>query len=98
MGNLGKIIVATSFEWLPKVQKSPNLVTLGVSTDHLLFSLLIAIMSPEKASLFEVVALLLFSRSKLGSLDESIALLCNLWRWSSNKVTIKFYFDFPVNE
>ena len=26
--DLGKIIVATSFEWLPKVQKSPNLVTL----------------------------------------------------------------------
>ena len=28
VGNLGKIIVATCFEWLPKVQKSPNLVTL----------------------------------------------------------------------
>ena len=28
VGNLGKIIVAASFEWLPKVQKSPNLVTL----------------------------------------------------------------------
>ena len=28
VGDLGKIIVATSFEWLPKVQKSPNLVTL----------------------------------------------------------------------
>ena len=28
VGNLGKIIVATGFEWLPKVQKSPNLVTL----------------------------------------------------------------------
>ena len=28
VGNLGKIIVATSFEWLPKVQKSPNLVAL----------------------------------------------------------------------
>ena len=26
--DLGKIIVAPSFEWLPKVQKSPNLVTL----------------------------------------------------------------------
>ena len=26
--DLGKIIVATSFEWLPKVQKSSNLVTL----------------------------------------------------------------------
>ena len=25
---LGKIIVATGFEWLPKVQKMPNLVTL----------------------------------------------------------------------
>ena len=30
VGNLGKIIVATGFEWLPKVQKSPNLVTLVV--------------------------------------------------------------------
>ena len=31
-GNLGKIIVATSFEWLPRVQKkSPNLVTLVTS-------------------------------------------------------------------
>ena len=29
VGNLGKIIVATGFEWLPKVQKSPNLVTLA---------------------------------------------------------------------
>ena len=28
VGELGKIIVDTSFEWLPKVQKSPNLVTL----------------------------------------------------------------------
>ena len=28
--NLGKIIVTTGFEWLPKVQKSPNLVTLVV--------------------------------------------------------------------
>ena len=27
IGNLGKIIVATGFKWLPKVQKSPNLVT-----------------------------------------------------------------------
>ena len=27
-GDLGKIIVATCFEWLPKVQKSPNQVTL----------------------------------------------------------------------
>ena len=26
--NLGKIIVATGFKWLPKVQKMPNLVTL----------------------------------------------------------------------
>ena len=25
--NVGKIIVAAGFEWLPKVQKSPNLVT-----------------------------------------------------------------------
>ena len=31
VGNLGKIIVATGFEWLPKVQKSPNLVTLEIS-------------------------------------------------------------------
>ena len=30
VGNLGKIIVATSFELLPKVQKSPILVTLVV--------------------------------------------------------------------
>ena len=28
VGDLGKIIVATGFEWLPKVQKSPNMVTL----------------------------------------------------------------------
>ena len=28
VGDLGKIIIATGFEWLPKVQKSPNLVTL----------------------------------------------------------------------
>ena len=28
VGDLGKIIVATGFEWLPKVQKLPNLVTL----------------------------------------------------------------------
>ena len=35
VGNLGKIIVATSFELLPKVKKLPNLVTLGVG---LLFS------------------------------------------------------------
>ena len=31
VGDLGKIIVATSFEWLPKVQKSPNLVTLFIA-------------------------------------------------------------------
>ena len=30
VGDLGKIIVAISFEWFPKVQKSPNLVTLIV--------------------------------------------------------------------
>ena len=30
VGNLGKIIVDNSFELLPKVKKSPNLVTLGV--------------------------------------------------------------------
>ena len=29
VGDYGKIIDATNFEWLPKVQKSPNLVTLG---------------------------------------------------------------------
>ena len=28
LGDLGKIIVATGFEWLAKVQKSPNLFTL----------------------------------------------------------------------
>ena len=28
VGDLGKIIVANSFEWLPKVKKSPNLATL----------------------------------------------------------------------
>ena len=28
VGDLVKIIVATGFEWLAKVQKSPNLVTL----------------------------------------------------------------------
>ena len=32
MGKLGKIILVTGFEWLPKVQKSPNLVTLLSST------------------------------------------------------------------
>ena len=31
MGNLCKIIVAASFEWLPKVQKIANLVTLIVA-------------------------------------------------------------------
>ena len=31
VGNLGKIIVVTGFEWLPKMQKMPNLVTLKVS-------------------------------------------------------------------
>ena len=35
MGNLGKIIVATSFEWLPKEQKSPNLDTLTVNEPSL---------------------------------------------------------------
>ena len=38
-GDLGKIIVATCFEWLPKVQKSPNLVTLlrgKVVSDHIM--------------------------------------------------------------
>ena len=30
--DLGQIIVATGFEWLPKVQKSPNLVTLVVTS------------------------------------------------------------------
>ena len=30
-GDLGKINVATCFEWLPKVKKSPNLVTLHPS-------------------------------------------------------------------
>ena len=34
VGNLGKIIVATCFEWLPKVKKSPNVVTLlGIEID-----------------------------------------------------------------
>ena len=28
VGDLGKIIIATGFEWLPKVQKLPSLVTL----------------------------------------------------------------------
>ena len=28
VGDLGKIIVATGFDWLPKCKKSPNLVTL----------------------------------------------------------------------
>ena len=31
VGNLGKIIVATGFERLPKCNKSPNLVTLSVT-------------------------------------------------------------------
>ena len=31
VGYLGKLIVAKGFEKLPKVQKSPNLVTLDVS-------------------------------------------------------------------
>ena len=30
VGNLGKIIVATGFEWSPNVQKSTNLVTLNL--------------------------------------------------------------------
>ena len=30
VGNLGKIIVVTGFEWLTKCKKSPNLVTLMV--------------------------------------------------------------------
>ena len=29
VGDLGKLIVVTGFEWLPKVQKSLNLVTLA---------------------------------------------------------------------
>ena len=33
VGFLVKIIVATGFELLPEVQKSPNLVTLVVSVD-----------------------------------------------------------------
>ena len=33
VGDLAKIIVATCFEWLPKVQKSPNLVTLVPNND-----------------------------------------------------------------
>ena len=36
--NLGKIFVATGFELLPKVQKSPNLVTLVVQQSILSFS------------------------------------------------------------
>ena len=31
VGNFGKIIVGAGFEWLPRVQKSPNLVMLTVS-------------------------------------------------------------------
>ena len=32
VGDLGKLIFATGFEWLPKVQKkSPNLVTLPIT-------------------------------------------------------------------
>ena len=31
VGDLGKIIVATGFKWLPKVQQSPNLITLLVT-------------------------------------------------------------------
>ena len=31
VGNLGKIMVATGFERLPKCNKSPNLVTLSVT-------------------------------------------------------------------
>ena len=37
VGDLGKIIVATGFEWLAKVQKSPNLVTLHETLDVILF-------------------------------------------------------------
>ena len=36
--NLGKIFVATGFELLPKVKKSPNLVTLVVQQSILSFS------------------------------------------------------------
>ena len=32
MGDLGKLIVAKGFKKFPKVQKSPNLVTLNVTT------------------------------------------------------------------
>ena len=41
VGDLGKLIVAQSFKKLPKVQKSPNLVTL---TKHQIFTL---IFNPE---------------------------------------------------
>ena len=33
VGDLGKIIVVKCFEWLPKVQKSPYLVTLVGTND-----------------------------------------------------------------
>ena len=46
VGDLGKIIVATSFEWLPKVQKiaksghtDQNVETCDLSIDLLLFDL-----------------------------------------------------------
>ena len=35
MRDLGKIIDATSFEWLPKVQKIANLVTLNVGQNSI---------------------------------------------------------------
>ena len=42
VGNLGKIIVATGFEWLSKVQKLPNLVTLmGIDSQFLILGTLI---------------------------------------------------------
>ena len=36
VGDLGKIIVVKCFEWLPKVQKSPYLVTLVGNINFLL--------------------------------------------------------------
>ena len=43
VGDLGKIIVATKFECLPKKQKTPNLVTLVLDSNavYLLFSRLV---------------------------------------------------------
>ena len=47
VGDLGRIIVAISFEWFPKCKKSPNLVTLTVTVVVQSYFLLIKVVSPK---------------------------------------------------